>query len=385
MTYLRNSPECGVMERMAEMKADGYPVISLSADEPDFDTPGLIKQRTIEAILKNETHSAPSRGTLALRTEIAKLLRYNFGLDYDPATDILLTCGEAEAVNAVFMALVDPGDEVIVFTPTLINYENAIAESGGKMVAVPLRREDGFQLNPDILEANITPHTKLVVINSPCNPTGVVYHRPALEQVAELCRQQDLAVLSDETYNKIVYDGAEYCSIATLPGMRERTITLNGFSMSYAMAGWRMGYLASSPAVTENLLKIHQSTTACVPTFSQVGVEQAMNAPEVLAETDAMVEAFSRRRTLLMSGLDQIPGLTYIEPEGTFYIFMDVSGTGMDGGEFAARLLESKYVGCVPGRRMGKGCEDFVRISYATSEANLREGLRRIAEFVSEC
>ncbi|HWP51766.1 MAG TPA: pyridoxal phosphate-dependent aminotransferase [Clostridia bacterium] len=378
------SPVRQVMERVAEVKAAGHSVISFSAGEPDFNTPELIKQKTIEAILKNETHYAPNRGTLALRTEIAKFLRHNFGLDYDPATEILLTCGGAEAVNVVFMAMVDPGDEVIVFTPAFMNYENVIAEAGGKMIAVPLRKEDGFQINPETLEAHITSRTKMVVINNPCNPTGIVYSRQVLEQVAQVCKKHNLIVLSDEIYNKIVYNGVECCSVATLPGMRERTVTMNGFSKAYAMTGWRMGYLAAPAEMTSNLLKIHQYTTTCISTFSQIGVEQAMNAPETLAEVDAMVGAFSCRRTLLMSGLDQIPGLSYIVPEGAFYIFVDVSGTGMDGDAFAARLLESQYVGCVPGSKLGKESGNFIRISYATSEANIEEGLRRIAKFVSE-
>ncbi len=378
------SPVRQVMERVAQVKAAGHSVISFSAGEPDFNTPELIKQKTIEAILQNETHYAPNRGTLALRTEISKYLRHNFNLYYDPATEILLTCGGAEAVNVVFMAMVDPGDEVIVFTPAFMNYENVIAEAGGKMVAIPLRKEDGFQIDPAVLEANITARTKMVVINNPCNPTGIVYSRKVLEQVASLCVKHNILVLSDEIYNKIIYNGAECCSIATLPDMRERTVTMNGFSKAYAMTGWRIGYLAAPADITSNLLKIHQYTTTCISTFSQIGVAQAMNAPETLAEVDIMIEAFSRRRNMLMNGLDQIPGLSYIVPEGAFYIFVDVSGTGMDGDAFADRLLESQHVGCVPGSKLGKECENFIRISYATSEANIEEGLRRIAHFVSQ-
>lgn len=376
------SPIRAVMERVAQVKADGHPVISLSAGEPDFNTPSLIKEKTIDAILQNQTHYAPNRGTLSLRTEISKYLRHNFGLNYDPAAEILLTCGGAEAVNAAFMANVNPGDEVIVFTPAFMNYENMIQEAGGTMAAIPLRAEDGFQINCEILEQHITGKTKMIVINNPCNPTGIVYERKVLEGVAELCRKYDLLVFSDEIYNKIVYDNMECCSIAALPGMWERTITMNGFSKAFAMTGWRMGFLAAPAWMINNLLKIHQYTTTCISTFCQVGLEMSMNAPETAADVEQMIAAFSRRRSLVMSRLDNIPGLNYIEPKGAFYIFVDVSGTGLSGDEFASRLLEEKYVGCVPGSKLGSGFDKYVRFSYATSDENLEEALHRIAEFV---
>lgn len=221
------------MERVAQVKAEGHPVISLSAGEPDFSTPSLIKEKTIEAIFRDQTHYAPNRGTLGLRTEISKYLRREFGLSYDPAAEILLTCGGAEAVNAAFMANMNPGDEVIVFTPAFMNYENLMAQAEGVMVPIPLRAEDGFQINCDILASRITDKTKMVVINSPCNPAGIVYSRQVLEGVAKLCVEHDLLVFSDEIYNKIVYDGVECCSMATLPGMQERTITMNGFSKAF--------------------------------------------------------------------------------------------------------------------------------------------------------
>lgn len=376
------SPIRQVMERVAQVKAEGHPVISLSAGEPDFNTPSLIKEKTIEALLQNQTHYAPNRGTIGLRTEIAKYLRRNFNLNYDPATELLLTCGGAEAVNAAFMALVNPGDEVIVFTPAFMNYENMIAEAGGRMVAIPLRADDGFQINCDALAQGITPKTKMIVLNNPSNPTGIVYERKVLEGVAAQCREHDLLVFSDEIYNKIVYDGVECCSIATLPGMRERTITMNGFSKAFAMTGWRMGFLAAPAEITTHLLKIHQYTTTCISTFSQIGVEMSMNAPETVAEVEVMISAFSRRRNLMMARLDEIPGLTYIEPKGAFYLFVDVSGTGLSGDAFASRLLEEKYVGCVPGSKLGVGFDQYVRFSYATSDENLEEALHRVAEFV---
>ena len=378
------SPVRQVMERVAQVKAAGHPVISLSAGEPDFNTPALIKEKTIAAIMDNQTHYAPNRGTMGLRTEIAKYLRSNFDLSYDPAAEILLTCGGAEAVNAAFTAYVDPGDEVIVFTPAFMNYENMIAATQGVMVPIPLRAEDDFQINCKTLEEKITPKTKMIILNNPCNPTGVVYTREVLEQVAALCVKHDILVFSDEIYNKIVYDNVECVSIATLPGMWERTITMNGFSKAFAMTGWRMGYLAAPAEMINNLLKVHQYTTTCISTFSQIGVEHSMNAPETVAEVNEMIAAFDRRRRLVMERLDKIPGLKYIEPKGAFYIFVDVSGTGLDGDQFASRLLEEKYVGCVPGSKLGVGFENFFRLSYATSDENLKEALTRMEELACE-
>lgn len=378
------SPVRQVTERVGQLKAAGFPVVSLSAGEPDFNTPELIKEKTIEAILQNQTHYAPNRGTLGLRTEIAKYLRSNFNLSYDPATEILLTSGGAEAVNAAFMAFVDPGDEVIVFTPAFMNYENMIAATQGVMVPIPLRAEDSFQINCKLLEEKITTKTKMIVLNNPCNPTGVVYTREVLEQVAALCVKYDILVFSDEIYNKIVYDNAECVSMATLPGMQERTITMNGFSKAFAMTGWRMGYLAAPAEMINNLLKIHQYTTTCISTFSQIGVERSMNLPETVAEVNQMIAIFDRRRRLVMEWLDKIPGLTYIEPKGAFYVFVNVKGTGLNGDQFTSRLLEEKYVGCVPGSKLGLGFEDFFRLSYATSDENLKEALTRIEALANE-
>ena len=378
------SPIRQVGERAAALAEQGQPVISFSSGEPDFNTPEPIKAATIQAIEHNKTHYAPNRGILSLRKAIAAQLRTVVGVEYDPVSEILLTAGGAEAINNAFLAVLNPGDEAIVFTPAFMNYENLISMCGATMVNIPLRKENGFQIDPQELAEHISSKTKLIILNNPCNPTGVVYTVETLEKVANLAKEHDLLVFSDEIYNQITYDGVSCPSIASFPGMKERTILMNGFSKAYAMTGWRLGYLAADSRMLSNLLKVHQYTTTCAPTFIQEGLAETMNAPETMAEVKQMVAAFDRRRKLLMQGLDAIGNLEYIKPQGAFYIFIDVSKTGMDGAEFARRLLEERYVACVPGSKLGGHCGNFVRISYATSDENIKEGLARIDEFLNK-
>lgn len=378
------SPVRQVLEKAPQIAQAGHTVIPFSAGEPDFDTPSQIKEDTIRAIEKNLTHYAPNRGVLALREEISKSFETHCGVHYDPVDEIILTAGGAEAVNNAFLAFVDPGDEVIVFTPAFMNYENMIAMAGGVMVAIPLEKEDEFQINIEKVKEKITSKTKMIVVNNPCNPTGVVYKKQVLKQLAELAVAHNLLVFSDEIYNEISYDGEVCYSIASFEGMRERTITMNGFSKAYAMTGWRLGILASDRDIITKLLKIHQYTTTCTPTFIQHGLVTSMNSSRTNKEKEEMLKAFARRRTLLLEGLDEIQSLSYIKPMGAFYVFVDVSRTGMSGEEYANRLLEEKYVATVPGIKLGKECGDFIRISFATSDENIKEGLRRMKEFEAD-
>lgn len=376
------SPIRAVMEKVTAIKEEGHPVVGFTAGEPDFDTPKAIKDATTRALENNQTHYAPNRGVLSCRKSIVSMIERITGVSYDPNTEIIVTASGAEAINNAFLAVVDPGDEVIVFSPSFMNYENLISMCGGIMVDIPLKSENGFQIDADELEKNLTPKTRMVVINNPCNPTGAVYRPETLERIAKLAVENDLLVFSDEIYNQILY-GAECRSIASFPGMKERTIMMNGFSKAYAMTGWRVGILAADARILSNILKVHQYTTTCVNTFVQVGLAEAMNAPETLRDIDTMVNRFDERRKILMAGLDQIGKLKYSEPTGAFYIFVDVSATGMDGDEFADRILKEKYVACIPGSKLGKECKNFIRMSYATSEENIREGLKRIDEFVN--
>lgn len=378
------SPVRQVLEKAAKLAGEGHEIIPFSAGEPDFDTPSQIKAETVRAIEKNLTHYAPNRGIPALRQAIAGEIERKTGISYDPKSEIILTAGGAEAVNNAFLAFIDPGDEVIVFTPAFMNYENMIAMAGGTMAAVPLTKEDGFQINIATLERKITSRTKMIVINNPCNPTGVIYEEAILQEVSRIAVRHDLLVFSDEIYDEIVYDGQTCRSIAGFEGMRERTILMNGFSKAYAMTGWRLGYLAADAGITSNLLKIHQYTTTCTSTFIQYGLAESMCSEKTRYEKQEMAAAFSRRRRLLLKLLDQTEKISYIKPMGAFYIFVDVSKTGMTGEEFADRLLDEKYVAVVPGVKLGKECGDFIRISFATSDRNIEEGMKRLQEFVKE-
>lgn len=384
---LRNmyfSPMRLIGERATELASQGHKVISFASGEPDFSTPIQIKQSTITAINLDKTHYAPNRGLLSLRNAISEHIKHTIHIDYDPSSEIIVTSGGAEAINNSFLALLNPTDEAIIFTPAFMNYENMVYLCGAKLVKIPLLPENDFQIDIALLKEHINDNTKLIVLNSPCNPTGVIYNKETLEKIAQIAIKNDLIVLSDEIYNQIVYDGIIYHSIASIPGMKERTILLNGFSKAYAMTGWRLGYVASDSRLILNILKIHQYTTTCTPTFIQAGVAASMNLPETDLCVQQMCDSFSSRRNLVIKELKQIPQLSYIVPNGAFYIFIDVSKTGMDGDTFVSRLLEEYYVACIPGSKLGSHCKNFIRLSFATNVVDILEGFKRIKTFISQ-
>ena len=369
-----------VMERTREMKEAGLPVIPFVAGEPNFDTPTDIKEAVIEAIRENWSHYASNCGVLALRQGIAARLLRETGVSYDPVKEILVTSSGAEAINNALTALLDPGDEVIIPSPAFVNYANVARIIGAKPVEVPLHRENGMQIDIDDLRAAVTPKTRVIALNNPCNPTGVLYSHETLKAVCELACERNLIVFSDEIYNNLVYDGQKFESAASFPGMKERTVVMNGFSKTFAMTGWRLGYLCAPAAILADILKVHQYSTTSSPTFIQVGVAKAMNTEGTEREIQAMLRAFAERRELVTQGFDRA-GISYIPPRGAFYCFADVSSTGLSGEEFCRRLLEEKYVAAVPGIGFGKECGDFVRFSYATDSESIKEGMKRIGEF----
>jgi aspartate/methionine/tyrosine aminotransferase len=376
------SPVRKVMERANELAKQGHHMVYFQIGEPDFNTPEPITEETIRALRNHMTHYAPNRGALSLRRAVAAAIAGKTGLKYDPETEILITVGGAEAINNAIMAFINPGDEVIVFTPAFMNYANVVEMAGGVVRAIPLRKENQLQIDPGEVSRAVNDKTRMIVLNNPGNPTGVVYHQDVLRKVAAIAVERNLLVFSDEIYDEILYDDAVCVSIATFPGMRERTILMNGFSKAYAMTGWRLAYLAADPRLLTHLLKVHQYETTCAPTFIQEGVAKAMLAPETEREKAAQLAAFTRRRRLLLEGLRAVPGLQFAEPKGAFYVLLDVSGTGLSGEVFAARLLEEKHVAVVPGIGFAKDCVDYVRISFAVSEEDIRLGLARIGEFV---
>jgi len=369
-------------EKVLQLQKEGRDIIRLQIGEPDFCTPSHIIEAAKAAMDRGETHYAPNRGLMPLREEIAKKLQRDNGIQADPATEILVTSGCAEGLYLAFMGLVEPGDEIIIIEPAYISYLQLTRAAHAKPVFVHAKEENGWLPDMDELRAAVTDKTKMLVLNSPSNPTGVVYPRWLLEQIAALAIEKDFLVLSDEVYEKLIYDGAEHVSIASLDGMWERTITINGFSKAFAMTGWRMGYLAANPTLILPMLKVHQYAVASSNVIAQNACITALRAGE--ESVDAMLEEYARRRKFLLDAFAEIPEISCVAPAGTFYIYPNVSGTGMGGKEFADRLLMDAGVAAVPGTAFDSFCDEHIRISYASSMENLEEAIRRIKTMLSK-
>lgn len=370
-----------VLNRVDELRKAGHEIIALSAGEPDFNTPVDIKEATINAITLNHTHYSSNRGYEKLRKKIIEKTLEETGVLYDYQTEILVTSSGAEAINNTILSLIDEGDEAIVFSPAFVNYENMIKISGGIPIIINLKRENEFEIDIKEVEKHITERTKMLVINNPNNPTGAVYDSSILEQLCELSVKHNFIILSDEMYSRLVYDDAGFQSIASFPGMKERSVIINGFSKTYAMTGWRLGYVTASEKRINAILKIHQYSTTCSPAFIQIGVAEGMDTELSKKEISVMLDTFAERRIRLMKGLDKIGKLSYVIPKGAFYIMVDVSKTGLSGMEFARRLLEEKHVAVIPGVGLGKMCLDYIRISFAASSKNIETALDRMDNF----
>ena len=352
-------------------------VVGLTVGQPDFVTPWHIREAGIESLQKGKTYYTGNAGTEELRAEIAKYLERRFDLHYEPA-ETLVTVGGSEAIDLAIRAIVEPGDEVIIPTPTFVCYEPIVRMMGGVPVIVNTKIENEFKLTREQLEAAITPRTKMLVLPYPNNPTGAILTREELEEIAAPLRDTNIVILSDEIYAEMTYSG-KHCSIATLDGMRERTILASGFSKSYAMTGWRMGYLAAPLPLLEQMLKIHQYAIMCAPTTSQfAAVEALKNGDEDIA---MMVGEYDRRRRYILEGLRRI-GIDCFEPQGAFYIFPDIRRFGLSSDEFCNRLLYEHKCAIVPGTAFGESGEGFARISYAYSIKHITKALERIEAFV---
>jgi aminotransferase len=353
-------------------------VISLGVGEPDFVTPDHIRQAGIRSIEIGETHYTSNYGTLELRSAIADLLFRRYGIMYDPDSEILVTVGVSEGIDAAMRALLDPGDEVIVPDPGYVAYEADITLAGGTVVPVTTSVETQFAVQAGDIEAVLTPRTKAVLLGNPNNPTGSVIPRDELERIRDLVVKHDLIVLSDEVYSRLVY-GGEHVSIASLPGMRERTILVDGFSKAYAMTGWRIGYVAAPTHILEAMLKIHQYAIMCAPTMSQAAALQAIRHGE--EDVLAMVASYDERRSLMVAGLNAV-GLTCYQPRGAFYAFPNVTVTGLGSDEFAEKLLFEERVAVVPGNAFGAAGEGYVRCTYCTAREKIEEAIVRMGRFV---
>ncbi len=373
-----------VLNRVEELRKEGKEIIALSAGEPDFNTPADIKKAAVEALEANHTHYSSNRGYEILRKKLAEKILEETGVPYDYHTEILVTSSGAEAINNTLLALIDEGDEIILFSPAFVNYENMVKISGGVPVVIDLKKENAFQIDIEEVRRHISEKTKLLVINNPNNPTGAVYGEKILEALAVLAVENNFLIVSDEMYSSLLYGDVKFHSISSFSGMKERSIVVNGFSKTYAMTGWRLGYITAEERKLNAILKIHQYSTTCSPTFIQIGAAKGMDTVRTKEEIAFMKESFSRRRVMLMEGLNQVPGLSYIPPEGAFYLMADVSKTGLTGMEYAGRLLEEEQVAVIPAVGLGKNCGEFIRISFAASEENIGKALVKIKKFTEK-
>ncbi len=355
-------------------------VISLGVGEPDFVTPEHIRQAGIRSIELGHTQYTSNYGILELREEIAAMLKRRYGLDYNPLNEILVTVGVSEGVDLAMRTLIDPGDEVVSPDPGYVAYEADVVFAGGVPVPVPTYAEYGFGVRAAEIAAAISPRTKMILIGNPNNPTGAVVPRAELEGIARLAVEHDLIVAIDEVYSRLVYEG-EHVSIAALPGMRERTVLLDGFSKAYAMTGWRVGYVAAPSYILEAMLKVHQYAIMCAGTAPQEAAIQALRHGE--ADVERMHDDYARRRRMFVDGLNRI-GLTCCEPGGAFYAFPSIARVNMSDEAFAEKLLMEEQVAVVPGSSFGAAGQGYVRCAYCTAYEKLEEALVRMERFVKK-
>ena len=354
-------------------------VISLGVGEPDFNTPRSIIEAGVESLREGRTHYTSNYGTLELRRALAAHLERLYGVGYDPKTELLITVGASEAVDLALRATCDPGDEVILHEPSYVAYVPAIVFAGGTAVHVATRFEDDFALDPAAVEAAITPRTKALFLGYPCNPTGAVLPDAVQDELARIAERHDLLVYSDEIYDRLAYGSYRHRAFSSLPGMRERTILMGGFSKAYAMTGWRIGWLAAPAEIVEGILKIHQYTIMTAPTVAQDAALVALVDGE--PEVARMLAEYDRRRRLVVDAFNGM-GLETFEPRGAFYAFPRITSTGLDAETFSRLLLEEERVAVVPGNAFGPSGAEHVRACYATSYERLEEALARIGKFV---
>ena len=369
------------IRKFFDLAAEMPECISLGVGEPDFKTPWAVREAGIESLEHGRTRYTSNAGLKELRAEIARYLDRRMGLKYDPAKEVLVTVGGSEAIDMCIRTLVQPGDEVIIPEPCFVCYEPITTLSGGVPVHVACHQEDEFRLRANALKAAITPRTKLLIMPFPNNPTGAVMERADLEAITEVLRGTDIMVLSDEIYAELNYGLQNHVSIATLPGMAERTVVVNGFSKTYAMTGWRLGYACGPAPIIKIMTKIHQSAIMSAPTTSQYAAITALKDCD--GEIERMRNEYNMRRRLVVKSFNDM-GLSCFEPRGAFYAFPCIKSSGMTSEEFCTKLLEQKHVAIIPGNAFGASGEGYARVSYAYSVEHLMEALRRIREFLSE-
>ena len=373
------------IRKFFDLAADMPHCISLGVGEPDFITPHAFSQAGIDSILQGKTQYTANAGLMELRKAISKYLDGFIGVHYDAASEIIITVGASEALDAAFRAVCAPGDEVLIPEPCFVCYAPLVSLTGATPVSVKCFIEDEFKLNVAEIEKAITPRTKAILVAFPNNPTGAVMEKSDLEALVPVIEKHNLMVFSDEIYGELVYNGVKFCSIASIGNMRERTIVISGFSKAFAMTGWRLGYICAPKPVIDVVYKIHQYGIMCAPTAAQYAALAALETSfaDGFAEVAAMREKYDERRKYLVGRLNAM-GLDCFEPRGAFYAFPCVKSTGMDGEEFAYALLEAKNVAVVPGGAFGDSGKDFIRISYAYSVEAIKRALDKIEEFLAE-
>ena len=375
---VRAVPPSGI-RRFFDIAATMEDVISLRVGEPDFATPDQVIEAGIASLRAKRTHYTSNYGTLELRVAISEHLARRYGVRYDPATEILVTVGASEAVDLALRATIDPGDEVILHEPSYVAYVPAVVFAGGIVRHVATRFEDDFALDPGAVAAAVTPRTKALFLGFPCNPTGAVLPEAVQDELARIAVANDLLVYSDEIYDRLSYGGYRHRAMSALPGMRERTILMGGFSKAYAMTGWRGGYLCAPAAILEGVVKVHQYGIMSAPTMAQDAALAALLTAE--ADVEAMRAEYDRRRRLIVDGLNEM-GLATFEPRGAFYAFPRITSTGFDDNAFVEQLINEEHVAAVPGSAFGPSGAGHVRMCYATSYDKLQEALVRIGRFV---
>ena len=372
---------CAFFDAAEARQRAGQDIINMVMGRPDFLPAPHINEAVKKAVDDGQVHYTSNYGLLELRQEVARKLKDENGLDYAPETEIVITAGVSEALHLSMAALLNPGDEALIPAPAFLSYGSCVHMASGVPVFVPTEQAKGFQPEPDVLERHITPKTKLLIMPFPNNPTGAVMEREDLEAIAEVLRGTNIMVLSDEIYAELNYGLQNHVSIATLPGMAERTVVVNGFSKTYAMTGWRLGYACGPAPIIKIMTKIHQSAIMSAPTTSQYAAITALKDCD--GEIERMRNEYNMRRRLVVKSFNDM-GLSCFEPRGAFYAFPCIKSSGMSSEEFCTKLLEQKHVAIIPGNAFGASGEGYARVSYAYSVEHLMEAIRRIREFLNE-
>jgi len=379
---VQESATLRIADQARAMQRQGREVIRLETGDPDFATPTVIIESAYLAMQSGFTHYGPTRGLPDLRQAVADKLRRDNGLTADPETEILITYGAAHALFATFQALVSPGDEVLLLEPYYMSYASSVRLAGGVPVPIGSDPRSGFRVDPAQVRGRITSRTKILVLNSPCNPSGTVLSASELRDLCAIAVDANLTIVTDDVYEKLVYDGAVHRSVAALSGMAERTVTINSFSKTYAMTGWRIGYAFAWPAAISAMLKIVQCSATNIALFVQYGALSALTKPELPDQVEAMRLEYARRRTLALDAVSRPANLAAAPPDGAFYLMLDVSLAGMDSVKCSTRLLREEGVAVVPGIAFGESAEGWVRVSFSVPAPDVVEGIRRIDRFI---